>query len=112
MSQKWNKPERLKTPTAVRNILQKSDGTFAALIQKARMLRDMQSIVLAMLPSPLREHTWVMNFKEGILTLATDNAVWTSRLKFLVADLVFLLCTEGNLSIKSIECKVAMRPPV
>lgn len=102
--------ERLKTATAIGNVLQKSEGTFAGVLEKVHQLLYLQSKVLEIIPSPLREHTWVMNFKEGTLTLATDNAVWTSRLNFMARDLVFLFSREHHISLKAISCKVGIRP--
>lgn len=67
----------------------------ASLLHKARYLKELETKVLALIPTPLKEHCRVANVRDGVLILQTDSSIWATKARFLASDLLQELGRRG-----------------
>lgn len=67
-----------------------SDAThsFAAMQEKIKILQYLNLIWQQQIEMNLAQHTRVANYRENTLIIEADSPVWTTRLRFLIPDLI------------------------
>ena len=84
-----------------------SGSSLQKLVQKARLLLELDRFVQSWLPDDFRPHCRVMNLDYQTLVLGADNAALATRIQFMSSELLKLLKKEMNLPvILSIKCRV------
>jgi len=85
------------------------DVSLRTLLQHAQELLRLDQRVKAALDSPLNRHCYVANFRDEILILHVDSAVWATRLRFQLPELTTHMQDKGMPSLRQIRIKV--KPP-
>jgi len=81
----------------------------AALIRRAKQLNVLNLWLQHRLPEGIRQHARIVNLTGDTLVLAADNAVWASRLRCLVPDLLHPLRDEcGASDLRQVRVRVAI----
>lgn len=77
----------MKKPTRVGAIVAENP-TLAGLINRARELQSIDSLVRSWLPPMLAPHVKVATLRDDTLVLSVKSAVWATRLRFECPNLV------------------------
>jgi len=92
---------------AIGNILNKSSGSFAQLLERAKKLRKLTYQLRAMVDAPLNEHIHVANIRDNKLIIGTDSAVWHTRIKYLAPTILEQMKEiQGLEKLQEIEFRV------
>ncbi len=79
---------RNEQPVHVRKLLDTSSTASRALFDHLETLLQLRSSLPGYLETPLREHCNVANYRGGILTLRADSAVWATRLRYSIPEIL------------------------
>lgn len=95
-------------PADLQPVIQAVAGSsLRKLVEKARLLLNLDRFVQAWLPAELKPHCHVMNLNERTLVLGLDNAAWTTRMQFISSDLMDALKKESDFPvILNVRCRV------
>ena len=92
---------------SINQVLSKSTGGFAQVLERAKQLRKLTSQLRNMVDAPLNQHIHVANIRDNILIIGTDSAVWHTRIKYLApAILTQMQQLKGLESLQSVEFRV------
>ncbi len=58
------------------------------LHQHGQFIQQLQQVLQGDLPAPLNQHCYIANLRDKILVIHTDSALWATRLRYLVPDLL------------------------
>lgn len=94
------------TPRPLAELLHSASGNQQKLLQKAGRLQQLQSQLHRLLPADLATHVQLANLRGDRLVLTADSSAWASRLRYLSADLLLQLRTNGW-RCQRIDVKVA-----
>ena len=95
-------------PARVSDLVNQAEG-MAALIRRAKQLNVLNLWLQHHLPEGIRQHARVVNLAGDTLVLAADNAVWASRLRCLVPELLNPLHDEcGASEVRQMRVRVAI----
>lgn len=78
------------------------------IIKKSELLQQLDHKVKNLITDQtLRTHCQVANLRDGVLVIATDNANWATRLRYLTGNLLAELRKQPEFAgIASIKCYV------
>ena len=77
-----------KEPKPLQDILATPKNKLGWLINKAKMLTELELLIHEILDSPLNKHCKVLNYEKAVLFLATDSATWATQLRFNTKNLI------------------------
>jgi hypothetical protein len=92
----------------MKHIAQLIEGTHSVLHQlweKNQQVQQINQTLTDMLPSPLSKHCRVVNLREQTAVIYTDSAVWATRLRYLIPE-VLLIWQQQAAEITKIEIRV------
>ena len=98
----------MKLPKQINKLLQNKNSGFASLITEAKKLEFLNNKLLDLLPTPLAMHCRLVKVSSATLVIVVDSAIWSSRLRYSIPDLLAKLKHHSHffISIKNIEIKV------
>lgn len=67
------------------------------MLQHVRTLQRATEIVHQCLPTPLRPHCAVANWRDGVLILTASSSAWTAKIRFYLPELKKLLLKNREL---------------
>ena len=89
-------------------ILTQTDSTLGKLLEKAKQLTELDKLIKGYLSPKLAEHCQVCNLRNGRLVIMTQKAVYATRLKYEIPELLARLREqEGFQGLIGIDCKVS-----
>ena len=101
-----------QSPASLRHILQHPSAGLKRCMHHAQLLNNLSAVVLPLLPKPLARHCQIVNWRNGVLIMGTDSAVWATRLRYLKPKIIHRLQRHPALqSIKDIMIRVQPTPP-
>lgn len=92
----------------MKHIAQLIEGTHSVLHQlweKNQQVQQINQTLTDMLPPPLSKHCRVINLREQTAVIYTDSAVWATRLRYLIPE-VLLTWQQQAAEITKIEIRV------
>jgi len=91
----------------MQDILQSGASSLQHIVQKSQQLQVLNEKILNYLDEDVKTHCRVANMDNGVLTLATDSAAWSTRIRYIAPDLLSTLRKEEKMySLCSIKCVV------
>ncbi|QTS83763.1 DciA family protein [Coxiella endosymbiont of Amblyomma nuttalli] len=75
------------------------------IVQRANQITALEKMLVNFLPSEVIPYCQVMNISHQTLTLQLDNAVWATRVRYLVPNLIEAF-SQQKMPIASIQCRV------
>lgn len=98
----------MSTVQKARFILSQADTPLGKLLEKARQLTELDKLTKQYLKPDLAKHCQVCNLKNGRLIIMTNKAVYATRLKYEIPELLASLRQlEGFQRLIGIDCKVS-----
>ena len=94
------------TPRPLAELLRSAGSNQQQLLKKAGRLQQLQTKLQKLLPADLATHVQLANLRGDRLVLTADSSAWASRLRYLSADLLLQLRTDGW-RCQRIDVKVA-----
>ncbi len=89
-------------------ILTQTDSMLGKLLEKAKQLTELDKLIKGYLGPKLAEHCQVCNLRNGRLVIMTQKAVYATRLKYEIPELLARLRErEGFQGLIGIDCKVS-----
>lgn len=79
----------------------------SSLLQQARLYKDLNRQVKAVLDSQMAEHCQVSCVRNGQLVILTPTPVWRNRLMLLSSSLLSSLRNNGHPGLAGIEVKIS-----
>ena len=93
--------------TPIGQVLNKSTGGLAQVIERAKELRKLSFKLQQMVDEPLNQHIYVANIRENTLVIGTDSAVWHTRIKYLAPSILEQMQQiKGLEKLKRVEFRV------
>ena len=77
-----------KDPQAIHDVLKSPKSQLAWIINRAKFIQEMESVIHEILGDPLARHVHVANYENAILTLITNNATSATQLRYSSRDLI------------------------
>lgn len=74
-----------------------STGSLSGIFLKVEQLKQLQKQVGEYLPEELKAHCHVANFREGVLVLAVASSAWTTKLRYVLPELMSTLRQQAKL---------------
>ena len=98
----------MKLPKQINKLLRNKNSGFAELITEAKKLEFLNNKLLDLLPSPLAMHCRLAKINKSSLVIVVDSAIWSSRLRYSIPDLLAKLKHHSHffIPVKKIEIKV------
>ena len=88
---------------AIKQIINADHPSLRRLLDYARGIEEWNSRFRHMLPEPLSEHCYVVNFRHQQLIVTVDSPAWGTRLRMLIPQLT----TQLGESVKGITFRIA-----
>jgi hypothetical protein len=76
------------------------------LVQKARRLADLTTLLRQYLGAPLSDHTWVGAITSDTLVLVTDGSAWVTRLRYQQHEILKLVSHETGLPLRRLRMRI------
>ncbi len=98
----------MSTVQKARFILSQNDTPLARLLARAKQIEKLDELAKQYLNPQLAKHCQVCNLKNGRLIILTAKAVYATRLKYEIPELLMKLRqVEGFQHLAGIDCKVS-----
>ena len=98
----------MNTVQKAQSILAQGDSQLGKLLERARQIAALNPLVKQYLDANLAKHCQVCNLKNGRLIVITDKAVYATRLKYEIPELLTKLRQlDGFQNLIGIDCKVS-----
>jgi len=92
---------------SIGQVLNSSGGGLAQVLERAKQLRKLTTLLQEIVDAPLNEHIHVANIRDNILVIGTDSAVWHTRIKYLAPNILEQMKQiKGLESLQKIEFRV------
>ncbi|KAF0191603.1 MAG: hypothetical protein FD165_1672 [Gammaproteobacteria bacterium] len=92
----------------INQLLSGDSGNLRLLVERARMLQHLTTVLRQHLPLAMRDHCSVSAVDKHTLSVCADSAAWASKLRFHAPTLVPRLCeTPALCDLQQIRVKVA-----
>ena len=91
----------------MQDILHSGATSLQQIVQKTKQLHDLNRKILNHLDKDVKAHCRVANLDSGVLTLSTDSAAWSTRIRYSAPELLKALRNEEKMyGLCSIKCVV------
>ena len=100
-------PDSAHGPVSVGDLLADSNTTFASLLQQARRLARIESLLATHTGKDLAAQFQVAAQRQDRLVLLTPSATWATRLRMQSGQMLEFLHSAGFANIKYIDIRIA-----
>jgi hypothetical protein len=83
-----------------------SGGALPELLEHGRVLARLNRVLSRALPAPLDAHCRVLNLRHHTLTLAVDDPLWASRLRYQTRTLLQQLAAVESVTVRTIQIRI------
>ena len=96
-----------KNTKSMQDILHSGASSLQQIVQKTQQLQELNRKILNHLEEDVKAHCRVANLDNGVLTLSTDSAAWSTRIRYIVPELLNTLRNKEKMyGLCSIKCVV------
>jgi hypothetical protein len=69
-------------------VITNSSGVLYNLLQHLQLIKKLDMLLQAQLPAPLNQHCRIATWRDQVLVIHVDSALWAIRLRYQVPDLL------------------------